>query len=265
MSITECEELQTLQSKLEVRDIKDRQKWTTLDKLIEDLDGTFTIINELPENAGQVNGLTFKMSFDYWMLKFLTYIEDYSKSSFDFEFRFTVYDTEYEETVLVTNDFTITAAGQPNFCHDVEPQFTIVECNKLGLEPCPNELIYVQKDRLTFPNFGATSKQKARRLYKGEIANWWSYEVLNSDGNTFSYVNPPERAVQWSAKGADGNECQTLWEPTLKEAGSDNYIAYDVNNPLYKIIETVDKNSDYIEVGWANLVQPGVNAFEIYS
>ena len=96
MSITECEELQTLQSKLEVRDIKDRQKWTTLDKLIEDLDGTFTIINELPENAGQVNGLTFKMSFDYWMLKFLTYIEDYSKSSFDFEFRFTVYDTEYE-------------------------------------------------------------------------------------------------------------------------------------------------------------------------
>ena len=55
-----------------------------------------------------------------------------------------------------------------------------------------------------------------------------------------------------------------MWEPILKEAGTNIFIAYDVNNPLFKIIETVDKNSDYIEVGWANLVQPGVDVFDIY-
>ena len=97
-----------------------------------------------------------------------------------------------------------------------------------------------------------------------EIANWWSYEILEADGNTFSYTNPKERAILWTAKGTDGNECPTTWEPILKSAGLDSYIAYDPNNPLFKIIETVDKGSDYMEIGWANLVKPGVDVFDIY-
>ena len=90
-----------------------------------------------------MNGFTFKMSLDYYVLTFLEYLGDYNKSSFDLEFRFTVYDQEFEETVLVKNDFTLTVAGQPNFCAEVDPVVTFVECNRLGLDPCPNELIYV--------------------------------------------------------------------------------------------------------------------------
>ena len=103
-----------------------------------------------------------------------------------------------------------------------------------------------------------------------EIANWWSYQVLEDDGITFSYENREERAIRWSAKGTDGNECPLTWEPVLQQAGaanSDNFIAYDPNNPLFKIIETVDKNGggDYMELGWANLSQPGVEVLQIYS
>ena len=33
MTITECEELQTIKTKLEVRDLKDREKWLSIDQM----------------------------------------------------------------------------------------------------------------------------------------------------------------------------------------------------------------------------------------
>ena len=98
------------------------------------------------------------MSLDYFKTTFLNYVGDFNKSSIDLEFRFTVYDEEFEDSVLVTNEFTLTVSGQPNFCADVDPVATFVECERLGLVPCPNERIFVSKGRLTFPHFGATSK-----------------------------------------------------------------------------------------------------------
>jgi len=96
------------------------------------------------------------MTADHFRFTFQSTYDVDNDGKVELPLRFFVYDPLYEESVTVSDTFTLEVQGQPNYCKDVSVKPTLTECTSLGLDPCPNETVFVTKNRLTYPEEGST-------------------------------------------------------------------------------------------------------------
>ena len=138
------------------------------------------------------------MDLDFYKTELLTYA-GVNEATVNLEFRFIAFDPKFESSVRATNQFTLSVSGSPNFCQGASFTSEVAECQRLSLVPCPNEVVYLSKDRLTHTSPQPEQvKQSARQLYLNSLSNWWSYE---SPGGA---LVTPLQSVTWSGLGTDG-------------------------------------------------------------